>query len=347
MLTMPRTRVGRGAGAGLFAVIVAFGLVSVWLASRPPVIALGADSPQTLALLLARASRSGRRAASRSWSTRGSRSARWSSPPRSPGSPRRGRVPESGSTCCSPSASCWPRDGAPCRTRDPRLRRAPAGATRWVVGAGYLACVLFLGLVPSVTGTRREPAVARCPTNLLAARGRGGCRPRCEPGRPRARNGLGADGRRRDWLASLPRVRRHAPTDRARGPAGSRGDRRLRPRCGEERLPRVDRGRPFDTAAWAVQAVALIALAAGSCRRIARGRRTRSAVAEVVLELARGTEAGRLQERLRVLLGDPQLVLAYPAGDGRLVGASGAAACCPAVRTGARRRSSATGRSSR
>ena len=81
-----------------------------------------------------------------------------------------------------------------------------------------------------------------------------------------------------------------------------------------------------DRALWSVEAIALIVLAAGSATRIVRGRRTRNALAAIVLDLARGTEAGRLQDRLRSMLGDPALALAYPAGDGRLVDAGGAPA---------------------
>ena len=78
-----------------------------------------------------------------------------------------------------------------------------------------------------------------------------------------------------------------------------------------------------DQALWAVAGIALIVLAAGSAMRVVRGRRTRDALAAIVLDLARGTEAGRLQDRLRSLLGDPRLALAYPTGDGRLVDARG------------------------
>ena len=81
-----------------------------------------------------------------------------------------------------------------------------------------------------------------------------------------------------------------------------------------------------DQALWAVEGIALIVLAAGSAMRVIRGRRTRDALAAIVLDLARGTEAGRLQDRLRSMLGDPGLALAYPTGDGRLVDATGAPA---------------------
>ena len=73
-----------------------------------------------------------------------------------------------------------------------------------------------------------------------------------------------------------------------------------------------------ERATWTIEACALIILAAGSVLRIVRARQTRSAVARIVLELA-GTDAGGLQDRLRGLLGDPELVLAYPAGGGPLV----------------------------
>ena len=69
---------------------------------------------------------------------------------------------------------------------------------------------------------------------------------------------------------------------------------------------------------WTIEACSLIILAAGSVLRVVRARHTRSAVARIVLELA-GTDAGGLQDRLRGLLGDPELVLAYHAGGGPLV----------------------------
>ena len=53
MRAMQLTRAGVWGAAGLFAAIVAFGLGSVWLATRQPSIALGVETPAAIVLLLA------------------------------------------------------------------------------------------------------------------------------------------------------------------------------------------------------------------------------------------------------------------------------------------------------
>jgi signal transduction histidine kinase len=89
----------------------------------------------------------------------------------------------------------------------------------------------------------------------------------------------------------------------------------------------LDRGTlgrdPTDRRLWLGQAAALLALAAGVGWGWLRGRRTRDAVARLVVELAGSPAPGGLRDVLAGTLGDPSLQLAYPLADGRRVDAHG------------------------
>jgi signal transduction histidine kinase len=74
---------------------------------------------------------------------------------------------------------------------------------------------------------------------------------------------------------------------------------------------------------WLGQAAALVALALGVSWEWVRGRRTRSALARLVVELAASPPAGGLGAALAKTLGDPTLALLYPLADGRRVDAAG------------------------
>jgi signal transduction histidine kinase len=75
---------------------------------------------------------------------------------------------------------------------------------------------------------------------------------------------------------------------------------------------------------WLGQAAALTGIALGVAWSWVRTRRARTAVARLVVELARSPPPGGLSAALASLVGDPGLVLAYPLGDsGRLVDALG------------------------
>jgi signal transduction histidine kinase len=78
-----------------------------------------------------------------------------------------------------------------------------------------------------------------------------------------------------------------------------------------------------DRRLWLGQAAALLALAAGVGWSWLRGRRTRAAVARLVVELAGSPAPGGLRDVLAGTLGDPSLQLAYPLADGRRVDAQG------------------------
>jgi signal transduction histidine kinase len=74
---------------------------------------------------------------------------------------------------------------------------------------------------------------------------------------------------------------------------------------------------------WLGRAAALVALALGVFWEWVRGRRTRSALARLVVELAASPPAGGLGAALSRMLGDPSLTLLYPLHDGRRVDAAG------------------------
>jgi signal transduction histidine kinase len=78
-----------------------------------------------------------------------------------------------------------------------------------------------------------------------------------------------------------------------------------------------------DRRLWLGQAVALVAFALGVSWEWVRGRRTRTALARLVVELAASPPPGGLRAVLAGTLGDPPLKLLYPLADGRRVDAGG------------------------
>jgi signal transduction histidine kinase len=79
----------------------------------------------------------------------------------------------------------------------------------------------------------------------------------------------------------------------------------------------------LDRRLWLGQAATLVALALGVAWERVRGRRTRSALARLVVELGASPPAGGLGAALSKTLGDPSLTLLYPLPDGRRVDAAG------------------------
>jgi signal transduction histidine kinase len=78
---------------------------------------------------------------------------------------------------------------------------------------------------------------------------------------------------------------------------------------------------PLDRWLWLGQAAALCALSAGVTWAWVRARRTRSALARFVIELAGSPSVGGLRDVLAATLHDPSLELAYPLADGRFADA--------------------------
>jgi signal transduction histidine kinase len=100
-------------------------------------------------------------------------------------------------------------------------------------------------------------------------------------------------------------------------------------------LPRGQLGNdPFERGLWLGQAIALGTIAFGVTWSWLRARRTRSALASIVVDLGHSPPPGGLREALASTLGDPALEVAYPLADpGRYVDADGVGVN-PAVRDG-------------
>ncbi len=309
---------------GLFAIVVAIGLGSAWLASRQPAIGPGAGAPLPIAIGLAAGlvlaasgcvglviyprERFGWLAvgAALAWFAAG-----WVSP--GTGSPflfTIGLV--LGAACPAIVAHA----GLGYRTT------TQGQGARATILVGYVVCIGVVGLAPAVLGTPDATCPA-CPTNLVAIVS--------APDAGRLAGSLGlalAAG----W-AALVIVAGSMRLARAT-PAGRRGILPvIAPAIVFVGLFGVDAGRnipagaipvdPLERTIWALEAAALVVLAGGSMLRIVRNRRVRAAVADIVLELAGSTGAGGLQERMRDLLADPSLVLVYRMRDGRLIDLDG------------------------
>ena len=82
---------------------------------------------------------------------------------------------------------------------------------------------------------------------------------------------------------------------------------------------------PTDRALWLGEAGALVALALGVAWSWLQARRTRGAVARLVVEQSGWAAPGDLRDALARTLHDPSLQVGYPIGDGRLVDAQGRA----------------------
>ena len=80
---------------------------------------------------------------------------------------------------------------------------------------------------------------------------------------------------------------------------------------------------PTDRALWALQGIALLAVAATVARDPVRERRARARLARLVVELEARPGPRGLREVLGEVLGDPALQIAYPLADGRRLDAAG------------------------
>jgi signal transduction histidine kinase len=188
---------------------------------------------------------------------------------------------------------------------------------RSAVAAAYLGAVVVLGLLPALVFDP-EPACSECPRNLLLVSNDGGAAEWLD----RIGIYLGVA-----WTAALTvlvaaRIGRTATrTVLVPGAvylalvtalfASSLGRDAIAVATLERRL-------------WLGQAVALVALAAAVAWDVARARRARAAMARLVVELVQSRPAGDLGASLGRIVGDPDLVLAYPLDDPeRLVDATG------------------------
>jgi signal transduction histidine kinase len=189
--------------------------------------------------------------------------------------------------------------------------------------AAYLGTVLVLGLLPALFFDPPSNGCGQCPRNLLLVRDD----PHLFSGLNRVGVQLGLG-----WsltlivLLALQLARSTPAPARLRVPVAAATTAYLGLVAWDFQHS-LDRGTlgsdPTDRRLWLGQAAALLSLAAGVAWSWLRGRRTRDAVARLVVELAGSPAPGGLRDVLAGTLGDPSLQLAYPLADGRRVDAQG------------------------
>ena len=203
----------------------------------------------------------------------------------------------------------------------PGERAAPA-IERAGVALAYAGAVLALGVAPALVFDPLAEGCSACPRNLLLVYGSGDAydalsRFGIALGLVWALLLIGLLGWR--TASSTPAMRRliapvHAPAAVYFGLLAALFAHGL----GRGYLSNDE----VDRRLWLGQAAALVALVLGVAAGWVRARRTRGAVARLVVQLS-NSPAGTLEEALARNLGDPGLRLAYPLADGRYVDAGG------------------------
>jgi signal transduction histidine kinase len=201
--------------------------------------------------------------------------------------------------------------------------RLPSWGDRVALAVAYLGAVVVLGLLPAFFFDPAAQGCGECPANLLLVDH--------SPGLFDDLNTIGV------WLglgwslvlAALVALRLARSTPALRRlvwPVVIAGSAYLG-LVGLDFAHSLDRGflsnDPTDVGLRLAQAGALAALSLAVAWSWLRDRRTRGAVARVVVQLAQSPAPGGLRDALARTLGDPSLGLGYPLGDGRLVDARG------------------------
>ena len=194
---------------------------------------------------------------------------------------------------------------------------------RAVLASAYLSCVGLIGVIPALVFDPAAQGCGQCPENLLLLSGDG---PLAED---LQRLGL--------WLGVICAVLLAGLAARRIARASAAERRLTAPVLAPAALyllavavefgHSADRGfltnDSFDLVLWSIEAAALVALAMGVAWAWVDNRRTRSALASLVVELERYPAPGGLREALARRLGDPSLELLHPLRGGDLVDAAG------------------------
>jgi signal transduction histidine kinase len=202
----------------------------------------------------------------------------------------------------------------------------PDGHVRWWPGrAGlapaYAGAALVLGLLAAAVFDPASEGCAQCPRNLLLVDGNSGTYESLN----RVGMYLGVACSLLLILLAVAGLIRSAPAGRRlTAPVVAAG-------CVYLGLVAADYAHslargflgddPLDRWLWLGQAAALCALSLGVAWAWVRARRTRSALARFVIELAGSPSVGGLRDILAATLHDPSLELAYPLADGRFADA--------------------------
>jgi signal transduction histidine kinase len=186
----------------------------------------------------------------------------------------------------------------------------------------YAACVLGLGVLPALVFDPRMAGCAECPRNLLVVTDHGAL----ADDLIRAGIYLGLAAALGVSALTLVKLARASSAARLMLAAGAV----YLGLVAASLAVSLDRGflthGTLERRLWLAQAAALVVVAVGVVWAWARARRARFAVARLVVDLARSPPAGGLRDVLAEIVGDRDLVLAYPLGDpDRLVDARGRA----------------------
>jgi signal transduction histidine kinase len=202
--------------------------------------------------------------------------------------------------------------------------RLSSQAERGVLAVAYAGSLVALGVLPALLFDPESQGCAQCPRNLIHLADN------ADAVRDLNRAGvyLGlAWAIALTLLASLKLARASAPSLRVSGPVLAAGTAYLA-LVAAVFASSLDEGLisngTLERRLWFGQSAALVAMTVGVGWSWIRGRRARDAVARLVVELAHSPPPGGLRASLAAIVGDPELVLAYPlAGSGRLVDAEG------------------------
>jgi signal transduction histidine kinase len=202
----------------------------------------------------------------------------------------------------------------------------PDGRVRWRLDRlglvlGYAVTVVVLGLLAATAFDPASEGCARCPRNLLLVGGSSGTYGSLN----RAGVYLGLAWSLFVILLAVGGLVRSAPArQRLAAPVVVAG-------CVYLGLVAADFAHSLyrgflgidavDRLLWLGEAAALCVLSLAVSWAWVRARRTRSALARLVIELAESPPPGGLRDVLAATLHDPSLELAYPLADGRLVDA--------------------------
>ena len=192
-----------------------------------------------------------------------------------------------------------------------------------VLGLGYVASLLLLGLVPALAFDPGASGCTACPPSLIGAVANP------ELARTSIRAGFAVQV---IWALVAAAL---IAAEAARGSIG--GDRTtsqgrltiavVLAAVAADALFALSRGfqsnTPLDSALWSIQSIGLIALGVEAAARALRVRRARRSLARLALDLASEPPSGDLSRALGRLLDDPTLEVVYTLDDGALVDAAG------------------------
>jgi signal transduction histidine kinase len=202
--------------------------------------------------------------------------------------------------------------------------RLTSNLERAVLAVGYAGSVLVLGLLPALLFDPKSQGCEQCPRNLLAVGNRG--RAVEDLNRVGVYAGL-AWAFALSILVLVKLVRWTSAGRRPVWPLFAAGAAYLG-LVAAAFAASLDRGLPWngtlERQLWVGEAVALCAITLGVALGVARARRARVTVAQLVVDLAHSPPAGGLRAILAGIVGDPALVLGYPLDrSGQLVDAQG------------------------